>query len=597
MFLKVLSYNACCERVRTTMHRIIIFFIVIALTAMAFAQKSSSSSYPDAAELNRMAARFAPTPLRVDTSTLSAGDRKALVKLIEAAHVVNPLFMQQLWSGNLPLYHKLRQDKSPLGQARLHYFWINKGPWSEIDEHKAFLPGVPAKKPAGANFYPEDMTKEEFEDWVKTLSPAEKEQAVGFFTVVRRGADKKLKLVPYSEEYKTDLDRAGKLLREAAALTDNATLKKFLTTRAEAFATNDYFESDMAWMDLDAPLDITFGPYETYNDELFGYKAAFEAYINLRDDKESARLAFLGQHLQEIENNLPEDPQYRVAKLGAAAPIRVVNEVFSAGDGAHGVQTAAYNLPNDDKVVQQKGAKRVMLKNVQEAKFKSILTPIAKVVLTPAAQKDVAFDPFFIHIVAHELCHGLGPHQIKVDGRETNPRLEIKELYSAIEEAKADVTGLFALQYLMTQADKGAIQAPLAHGPDAERRLYTTYLTSSFRTLRFGLQDAHAKGMAIQFNYFLDHGAFVANSDGTFSVDILKMKEAVTSLDHDFLTIEATGDYAGTKKLMDSMMNIRQVTKKALDRLKSVPTDIEPQFVTADALTRPASVAKGSPRK
>jgi len=566
---------------------------------MAQAQKSSSPSFPDAAELNRMAARFAPTPLHVDTAALSAGDRKALVKLIQAAHVVNPLFMEQLWSGNLALYRKLQQDKSPLGQARLHYFWINKGPWSEIDEHKAFLPGVPAKKPGGANFYPEDMTKEEFEEWLKTLSPAEKEQAVGFFTVVRRRADKKLKLAPYSEEYKTDLDRAGKLLREAAALTDNATLKKFLTTRADAFATNDYFESDMAWMDLDAPLDITFGPYETYNDEFFGYKAAFEAYINLRDDKESARLAFLGQHLQEIENNLPEEPQYRVAKLGAAAPIRVVNEVFSAGDGAHGVQTAAYNLPNDDKVVQQKGAKRVMLKNVQEAKFKSILTPIAKVVLTPAAQRDVAFDPFFIHIVAHELCHGLGPHQIKVGGRETNPRLELKELYSAIEEAKADVTGLFALQYLMTQAGQvdEAKAAPLAHGPDAERRLYTTYLASSFRTLRFGLQDAHAKGMAIQFNYFLDHGAFIANSDGTFSVDIPKMKDAVASLDHEFLTLEATGDYAGTKKLMDAMMNIRPVTQKALDRLQSVPTDIEPLFVTADALTKPAPLAKGSPKK
>jgi len=294
----------------------------------------------------------------------------------------------------------------------------------------------------------------------------------------------------------------------------------------------------MAWMDLDAPIDVTYGPYETYTDELFGYKAAFEAYINVRDDKETARLAFLSQHLQEIENNLPEDPQYRVAKLGAAAPLRVVNEVFSAGDGAHGVQTAAYNLPNDDKVVQQKGAKRVMLKNIQEAKFKSILLPISKVVLKPASQRDLSFELFFTHIVAHELTHGLGPHQITVGGRETNPRLELKELYSAIEEAKADVTGLFALQFLMTQSDKGAIQAPLPHGPDAERQLYTTYLASSFRTLRFGLQDAHAKGMAIQFNYFLDKGAFVANADGTFSVDMSKIKDAVASLDHEFLTLE-----------------------------------------------------------
>jgi hypothetical protein len=565
--------------------------------APASSPNTAPAAFPNADELNQMAARFAPVRLEVDLSSLSAGDRKALARLIEAGRIVNHLFMQQFWSGDLALYQKLQQDKTPLGKARLHYFWINKGPWSEIDEHKAFLPGVPAKKPAGANFYPEDMTKEEFESWVKA-HPDQKEQAEGFFTVVRRDANKQLKLVPYHLEYKSDLAQAAKLLKEAASLTDNASLKKFLTTRAAAFGSNDYFESDMAWMDLDAPVDVTIGPYETYNDELFGYKAAFEAYINVRDDKESARLAFLGEHLQEIENNLPEDPQYRVAKLGAAAPIRVVNEVFAAGDGSHGVQTAAYNLPNDDKVVQQKGSKRVMLKNIQEAKFKSTLEPISKVVLQPAAQQDLSFELFFTHIVAHELTHGLGPHQIKINGRDTNPRLELKELYSAIEEAKADVTGLFALQYLMTQADKGAggNPAPLPHGPDAERKLYTTYLASSFRTLRFGLQDSHAKGMAVQFNYFLDKGAFVANSDGTFSVDLSKIKDAVAGLDHDLLTLEATGDYAGTKKLMSEMMVLRPEVQRALERLKGVPTDIEPVFVTADALTG-ASAVKGKPKK
>ena len=559
---------------------------------MATAQKTPAPpAFPDATELNRMAARFAPAPLDVDLSGLSAGDRKALAKLIEAGKIVNEIFMEQFWSGDLALYRKLQADKTPLGQARLHYFWINKGPWSEIDGHTAFLPGVPPKKPEGANFYPEDMTKAEFESWVKTLSPQQKEEAVGFFTVVRRGPDKKLRLVPYSKNY-AQLAQAARVLNEAAALTDNASLKKFLTTRAAAFSSNDYFESDMAWMDLDAPVDVTIGPYETYNDELFGYKAAFEAYINVRDDKESARLAFFGEHLQDIENNLPEDPQYRVAKLGALAPIRVVNEVFAAGDGSHGVQTAAYNLPNDDKVVQQKGSKRVMLKNIQEAKFRQTLVPISKVVLQPAAQNDLSFELFFTHIVAHELTHGLGPHQIKINGRDTNPRLELKDLYSAIEEAKADVTGLFALQYLMTQADKGAIQAPLPHGPDAERQLYTTYLASSFRTLRFGLQDSHAKGMAVQFNYFLDKGAFVANSDETFSVDLSRIKDAVASLDRIFLTLEATGDYAGAKKLIGEMMVVRPVVQKALERLKSVPTDIEPRFVTADALTKPATPAK-----
>jgi hypothetical protein len=558
--------------------------VVVLLCAFVSAAQEQATKpappIPDLAALNAMAARFAPTPLPVDISGLSAGDRQALAKLVEAAGIVNHIFMQQFWRGDLATYHKLQQDKTPLGQARLHYFWINKGPWSEIDQFAAFLPDVPARKLPGANFYPEDMTKEEFEAWARTLSPAEKEQAEGFFTVIRRGEDHKLKVVPYSEEYKTDLEHAGKLLREAAALTDNASLKKFLTSRADAFTSNNYYESDMAWMDLDAPVDVTYGPYETYQDEIFGYKAAFEAYINVRDDKESARLAFLGNHLQDIENNLPEDPQFRNAKLGALAPIRVVNEVFSAGDGAHGVQTAAYNLPNDDKVVQLKGSKRVMLKNVQEAKFKATLLPISKIVLSPAAQKDLSFELFFTHIVAHELCHGLGPHQIKIGGRETNPRMELKEQYSALEEAKADVTGLFALQFLMTQADAGKLDAPLAHGPEAERQLYTTYLASAFRTMRFGLQDAHARGQAMQFNFFLDKGAFTANADGTFSVDVAKMKEAVRALDEKLLTLEATGDYAGAKQWMEQMGAFRPEVQNAIGRLKSVPTDIEPIFDT-----------------
>jgi hypothetical protein len=557
--------------------------VLLLCTFVASAQELKSKpapSVPDLAQLNAMAARFASTSLRVDILGLSVGDQKALEKLVEAAKIVNHIFMQQFWAGDLATYHQLEQDSSPLGRARLHYFWINKGPWSEIDEYTAFLPNVPVRKLPGANFYPEDMSKEEFEIWVKTLSAEQKEQAEGFFTVIRRGPDRKLEIVPYSEEYRADLQQAAVLLREAAALTDNASLKKFLTTRADAFSSNNYYESDMAWMDLDAPVDVTYGPYETYQDELFGYKAAFEAYINVRDDKESARLAFLGDHLQDIENNLPEDAQFRTAKLGALAPLRVVNEVFSAGDGAHGVQTAAYNLPNDDKVVQQKGSKRVMLKNVQEAKFKSTLVPISKIVLTPAAQKDLSFELFFTHIVAHELCHGLGPHQIKVAGRDTNPRMELKEQYSALEEAKADVTGLFALQFLMTQADNGKLDAPMAHGPDAERQLYTTYLASAFRTMRFGLQDAHARGQAMQFNYFLDKGAFTASADGTFSLDVAKMKGAVASLDHQLLTLEATGDYLGAKKWMDQLGALRPEVQQALGHLKSVPTDIEPIFET-----------------
>jgi len=578
----------------------LIFVLVLGVTSI-FMQAQKNGASPDLAELEKMAGRFAPTPLRVDTSKLSAGDHQALGKLIESARILNDVFMQQRWDGNLALYSKLQRDTTPLGKTRLHYFWINKSPWSDLDDYKAFLPGVPPRKPLGANFYPESMTKEALESWVAQLSPQEREQAKSFFTVIRWRENSKppnsLVAIPYSQQYADDLTRAANLLREAAGLTDNGSLKKFLNLRADAFLSNDYYESDMAWMDLDAPLDITIGPYETYNDELFGYKAAFEAYVNLRDDDETAKLSVFTQHLQDIENNLPIDPQYRNPKLGAGAPIRVVDEILSAGDGAHGIQTAAYNLPNDDRVVQRKGSKRVMLKNVQEAKFRTVLLPIARRTLSQAAMVDVSFEPFFTHILAHELMHGLGPHQIKIQGRDTTPREELKELYSAIEEPKADITGLFALQYMMDHAKEMGMGKSLPSDDAAQRQLYTTYLASAFRSLRFGLNDAHGKGMAIQFNYFLDKGAFVQQADGAFSVDMTKIKTAVAELDHDLLTIEAEGNYAGAKKLLDELGVVRPAVRKALDSLQGIPTDIEPIFVTAEELAPVAKTAAKSAQK
>jgi len=547
-----------------------VFFVIGPMLA-------ATAAIPDLGQLQKMIARFQPTELRVDVSKLSPGDRQALGKLIDAARVLNDIFLTQMWSGNHALDTKLRRDTTPLGKVRLEYFWLNKSPWSDIDAHEAFLPDVPPKKLPGANFYPEDMTRQEFEAWVKTLSKPEREKAEGFFTVIHRDRNRKLHAVPYSQEYRADLEKSAKLLEEAAGLTDNATLKKFLTTRAAAFRSNDYYESDIAWMDLDAPIDITIGPYETYNDDIFGYKAAFEAYVNVRDDAETAKLRFFADHLQEVENNLPIDPQYRNPKLGSQAPIRVVNEVFDAGDGAHGVQTAAYNLPNDERVVTVKGSKRVMLKNVQEAKFHSTLEPIAKRVLSPASLKDLSFDSFFTHILAHELSHGIGPHQITVSGRATTPRQEMKELYSAIEEAKADVTGLFMLQHLY---DRKLIQG----GPDKERQLYTTFLASTFRTLRFGLNDAHGKGMAMQVNYVTEKGGFVARPDGTFEVNFEKVRQAVRDLDHELLTMEATGDYNRAKHMLDQWGVIGPSLQKALKNLEAIPVDIQPVFVTANQI-------------
>jgi hypothetical protein len=537
------------------------------MTFSAFAAEAQQT------DLQQMTARFAPVPLRVDTSRLSSGDRAALVKLIEAARLVNRIFLQQLWGGNPALQSRLAKDTSALGKARLNYFWLNKGPWSDLDEHKAFLAGVPERKSPGANFYPENMTREEFTAWAKTLSPEARAQAEGFFTVIVRGSDGKLRATPYSQVYKTDLTACAKDLQDAAKLTGNASLKGFLEARAAAFLSNDYYASDVAWMDLDAPLDITIGPYETYNDEVFGYKASFEAYINLRDDAETAKLKFFGDHMQEVEDYLPIDAKYRNPKIGALSPIRVVNEVFAAGDGDHGVQTAAYNLPNDERVVHEKGSKRVMLKNVQEAKFKSTLEPISKMVLSAKTQSSLSFDSFFTHILAHEMSHGIGPHQINVNGRASTPRQELKELYSAIEEAKADVLGLFMLQHFF---DRGYLKP-------GENSLYTTFLASSFRTLRFGLNEAHGKGMALQFNYLADKGAFV-HREGRWEVDPAKIKGGVRDLAHELLTIEATGDYAGAKRMLDTLGVLRPEMKATIGSVSAVPVDIRPVFVTADEI-------------
>jgi len=563
-------------------HLIFLALMIMIGSVMASAGEQLATKVPDLAQLQKMTARFAPTALDVDISNLSEGDSKALVRLVEAARVIDDVYMTQYWSGDLALYAKLQKDTSPLGKARLHYFWVNKSPWSELDGSTAFIPGVPEHKLPGANFYPETMTKEQFENWVKTLPEKQQEQAKGFFTIIRSDGKSGFKIVPYNEAYKTDLTRAANLLKEAASLTDNATLKRFLNTRAAAFLSNDYYESDVAWMDLDAPLDITIGSYETYNDELFGYKASYEAYVNVRDEEESAKLGAFSKNLQEIENNLPIDPKYRNPKIGGQAPIRVVNEVMSAGDGNHGVQTAAYNLPNDERVVAEKGSKRVMLKNVQQAKFDKTLIPISRLVLGGDEQDRVEFEAFFTHILTHELCHGLGPHQITVNGKPTTPREQLKELYSAIEEAKADVTGLFALQYMLDHAQAMGLAGVLKPNRASEKRLYATYLASSFRTLRFGLNDAHGKGMAIQVNYLMDKGAFVMRPDETFAVDYAKIKDAVRDLTHDLLTLEAEGNYAGAKKMLDTLGVLRPEFKRALDKLGDIPVDIEPIFVTAE---------------
>jgi hypothetical protein len=546
---------------------------VATVATLALFVRAQETGVPDVQKLQQMTARFAPTEIVADVSKLSASDRQVLAKLVQASKIIDAIFLRQAWSGNEAMLIDLARDQSPAGRARLHYFLINKGPWSRLDRDQPFVPGAPAK-PAGANYYPEGASKADLEKWIQSLPEAERARATGFFTVIRRNGNS-FSLVPYNIEYQPELIRAATLLREAAQVATEPTLKNFLIRRADAFLSNDYYESDVAWMELKGAIEPTIGPYEVYEDELFNYKAGFESYVTIQDDAETAKLQKFAGELQDIENNLPIEPRHRNPKLGALAPIVVVNEIYAAGDGNRAVQTAAYNLPNDERVVREKGAKRVMLKNVQDAKFEKTLKPISEVILGTADRSALAFEAFFTHIVMHELMHGLGPHSISVDGRATTVRQELKETYSFLEEAKADISGLFALQHLI---DKGSLPRSL------EQPLYTTFLASAFRSIRFGVTEAHGKGIAVQLNYLLDQGGFTLKPDGTFAVNPDRIKEGVTTLTRDIMTIQAEGDYAKAKALGDRLGVVRPPVQRALDKLMSIPVDIEPRFTTAAQL-------------
>jgi len=548
------------------------YILFLCCMSLCFLQADGQELKPPLS-LDQKIARFAPTDIGGDISALSEGDKKALAKLFAASKLMDSMYLRQVWSGNIALLHRLESDASPDGQSRLRYFRMNAGPWSKLDHDEPFIEVAPNPKLPGANYYPPNMTKEEFNGWLATLPETEQKNATGFFYTVRRDEGGKLFLRPYNEEYKEFLDPAAKLLHEAADLTDNASLKSFLSKRADAFLNNDYYESDVAWMDLDSPIEPTIGPYEVYMDELFNYKAAFESFITLRNDKETKKLEKFSSYLQEIENSLPIEERYRNPKLGALSPIRVVDEVLVGGEARPGVQTAAFNLPNDERVTAAKGSKRVMLKNVQEAKFQKILTPIVAVALDPSQQSLVAFEPFFTHILAHELMHGLGPHTITVNGKQTTVRQQMKDLSSALEEAKADISGLFALQIFV---DKGLLEKSF------EQQMYVTFLASMFRSVRFGLNDAHGKGIALQFNYLSDEGAYnYDEASGRFSVNFAKVKDAVRKLTGVIMTIQAEGSYEKAKELLTTYGVVRPAMQHVLDNLSGVPVDIAPRFPLA----------------
>ncbi|KAJ4831264.1 Nudix hydrolase 3 [Turnera subulata] len=575
--------------------------------------------------LQKQLSRYASDSLTAELSGLSNGDKEALGLLIKAAKIIDDLFYHQVWYNNPALKDWLKEnaDASELDKLKWAYYSINKTPWSALDENEAFLStadssiillpeatkrvhgwkgleykaAFPLQKPPGANFYPPDMDKKEFESWKESLNEKQRQEADGFFTVVRRKSELKLDSspvnltvddkndlvgapvlygVPYSQEYSSFLYKAADLLHLAGNLATTPSLKRLLHSKADAFLSNDYYESDIAWMELDSKLDVTVGPYETYEDALFGYKATFEVFIGVRDDNTTAQLKLFGDNLQVLEQNLPIENAYK-SKDVSAAPIRVIDLVYAAGD-VKGPLIVAFNLPNDERIVKERGTSMVMIKNLQEAKFNKILQPIADVCICEEQKELVDFDSFFTHIVCHECVHGIGPHTITLpSGQTSTVRKELQELHSTLEEAKADIVGLWALKFLI---DKDLLSESFL------KTMYVSFLAASFRAVRFGLEEAHGKGQAIQFNWLFEKEAVILRPDETFSVDFAKVEGAVESLSSVILTIQAKGDKAAAQLLVDKYCKITPPLQLALAKLEKVqvPVDIAASFPIANEI-------------
>ncbi|HEX2866474.1 MAG TPA: peptidase [Ignavibacteriales bacterium] len=534
---------------------------------LTLSQSNIFAQYEDPSMLKEKIRQYAPFEIKYDSTLLSQNEKICVEKLFQASRIIDSIFLKQVYSKNIEIKNQLEKDTSEKAKLTLEYFTINMGPFDRLDHNRPFFGNE--EKPLGANFYPSDMTKEEFQNWIDK-HPLDKDKFTSEFTIIRREKGS-LKAIPYTEAYKGDLSRAAALLREAGKYTENRSLKKYLELRARAFETNDYYDSDMAWMDLkDNTIEFIIGPYEVYEDELFNYKASYESFLTIKDPVESKKLEKFGSYLKEIEENLPLEEKYKNSSRGLESPIVVVQEVYSAGDTRAGVQTLAFNLPNDERVRAAKGSKKVMLKNMHEAKFEKLLMPIARIVLDPSQMKYVTFDGFFSHTLMHEMSHGVGPGFITVKGEKTEVKKALKETYSKLEECKADVLGMYNNIFMIK---KGVYPAEFAY------ETYATFLAGIFRSVRFGVNEAHGAGNAIIYNYLLEKGGYEFDSNTEkVRVNFEKIYPALKDLAEKILTIQATGNYEGAQDLIAKYAVDSPSINLLRQKLKSLPVDIRPVF-------------------
>jgi len=545
------------------------FLLMIACTEKQNPQKDSE----EVTMLKETISKFVPVEIKYDDNLLTDREKVVLEKLYRASKIIDEIFLEQVYSKNYEIRDSLKKMNNETAHLQSQLFTIMFGPFNRLEDNVPFI-GT-NKKPLGANFYPEDMTKEEFEKFVKE-NPNEEKSFTGEFTVIRR-ENGKLVAIPYSQFFKDKLSAASNLLKEAADNCDNPSLKKYLLSLADAFLSNDYYQSDMDWMDLkDNKIEVIIGPYEVYEDEMFNYKASFESFVTIKDPVESKKLEVFAKYLTDIEKNLPLDEKHKNYKRGSESPIVVANEVFTAGDTKAGVQTLAFNLPNDERVRQAKGSKKVMLKNVHEAKFEKLLKPIAEIVLEPEQLKYVTFDAFFNHTLMHEMSHGVGPGFITINGKATEVKKELKETYSTMEECKADILGMYNNMFMI---EKGV------YPKESENEILVTFLAGAFRSMRFGIGEAHGGGNAIIYNYLLEKGGYVYD-EGTqkVRVDFVKIHDALKELANHILTIQAEGNYQGAKDLIAKYAINSPTIEVLRKKLEALPVDIKPVFEIEEKL-------------
>ena len=513
--------------------------------------EESSRSHP-LVSIDQKLEKYTPVRLTTDLSLLSGEHKKMIPILIEAAKIMDSLFWYEAYGRKDSLLQVVDDEKLK------EFIRINYGPWDRLAGDEPFVAGVGAK-PAGANFYPADMSKEEFEK-------ARLADKASLYTFIRRDENGDLISIPYHKMFSDEVVEAAGLLHQAAELEPDSLFKRYLNLRAKALLNDDYQASDIAWMEAkDNLIEVVIGPIETYEDQLFGYKAAHEAYVLVKDMEWSERLARYAQFLPELQQNLPVPEKYKQEKPGTDADLNAYDVVFASGHANAGSKTIAINLPNDEEVQLQKGTRRLQLKNAMQAKFDKILLPLSQELIVEDQRQHITFDAFFANTMFHEVAHGLGiKNTINEKG---TVREALKEHASALEEGKADVLGL----YMVTQLyEKGELRGSL-------KDYYTTFLASIFRSIRFGASSAHGKANMIRFNYFKERGAFSRDPEtGLYRVDYNKMRQAMNELSREILILQGEGDYEGVAQLVEQSGNISPELQEDLNRLakENIPVDI-----------------------